>query len=50
MSRNDQLNDHIQTAINLAKRVKLDRAPGVGRKIEYDEVIELVRVLNKNKP
>ena len=42
-------NDHIQTAIRLAKRFKLDTAPGVGRKIKYDEVIELIRVLNKNK-
>jgi outer membrane protein OmpA-like peptidoglycan-associated protein len=42
-------NAHIRTAIRLAKKFKLDTAPGAGIRIKYDDVIDLVRILNKNK-
>jgi outer membrane protein OmpA-like peptidoglycan-associated protein len=42
-------NDHIRTAIRLAKKFNLDTAPGAGIRIKYDDIIDLVRKLNKNK-
>jgi len=42
-------NNHLRLAIKLAKKFKLDTAPGSGIRIKYDDIVELVKVLNSHK-